>query len=294
MPNHTKQVLLVTGLAGAGRTTALNILEDAGYTVIDNMPMRLAEALFLDVDTLPEKLALGTNIKTDDMTTHFIPAVQALRQNKGVHAQVIFLQADDDVLLRRYKETRRKHPLHDGRPVLEIIAAERHMLDHIRQMADTTLDTSHFKPADMQRYLLTQFGDAAKKTDMAVFIMSFGFKHGLPKEADLVFDMRFLKNPHYDEVLRPFTGLEAKVRRYIEQDENLEPTKQNLLTLLTQQVPLFRKEGKAYLTIAIGCTGGKHRSVMMAEYIGKELSKIFAKEGVNLQIHHRDIENPAG
>ena len=289
-----KQVLFVTGLAGAGRTTVLKILEDAGYTVIDNMPMRLAELLFYDVAALPAKLALGTNITTGDMTTHFIPTVDGLRQRKGVTPHVIFLQADDDILLRRYKETRRKHPLHDGRPILEIIAAERQMLDPIRQMANTTLDTSHFKPADIRRYLVTQLGDDTKKGDIAVFVMSFGFKHGLPKEADLVFDVRFLKNPHYDEGLRPFTGLDAQVQQYIAQDENLEPTKQNLLNLLKQQLVLFQKEGKAYLTIAIGCTGGKHRSVMMAEYVAKQLKETFDKKGFNVQIHHRDIENTAG
>ena len=289
-----KHVLLVTGLAGAGRTTALKILEDAGYVVIDNMPMRLAHVLFQDVSNLPNKLALGTNIATDDMTTHFIPALEALRAAKNVVANVIFLQADDDVLLRRYKETRRKHPLHDGRPVLEVIAAERQMLDPIRQSADTTLDTSHFKPADLKRYLLTQFSEESKKSDMAVFVMSFGFKHGAPKEADLMFDVRFLRNPHYDDALRPHTGLEKAVRSYIEKDENLKPTQEHLMALLKQQLPLFQKEGKAYLTIGVGCTGGKHRSVMMAEYVGKELAKAFKGKGLNIQIHHRDIDNAAG
>ena len=289
-----KHVLLVTGLAGAGRTTALKILEDAGYTVIDNMPMRLAQVLFHDADALPPKLALGATIATDDMTTHFVPALEDLRASDKIHGEIIFLQADDDVLLRRYKETRRKHPLHDGRPVLEVIAAERQMLDHIRQIADTSLDTSHFKPADLKRYLMTQFSEDEKKTDMAVFVMSFGFKHGAPKEADLMFDVRFLRNPHYDENLRPHTGLEKKVRDYIAVDENLVPTQQNIMALLKQQIPLFQKEGKAYLTIGIGCTGGKHRSVMMTEYVGKELEKAFKGKDLNVQIHHRDIDNIAG
>ena len=296
MPNSVgkKHVLLVTGLAGAGRTTALKILEDAGYVVIDNMPMRLAQTLFHEPSALPDKIALGTNIATDDMTTHFLPALEDLKASKEIVANVIFLQADDDVLLRRYKETRRKHPLHDGRPVLEVIAAERQILDHIRQVADTSLDTSHFKPADLKRYLLTQFSEESKKSDMAVFVMSFGFKHGAPKEADLMFDVRFLRNPHYDPDLRPHTGLEKEVCAYIAEDENLVPTQQNMMNLLKQQVPLFQKEGKAYLTVAIGCTGGKHRSVMMTEFVGKTLKQEFDGKDLNIQIHHRDIDNIAG
>ena len=283
-----KSILVVAGLAGAGKTTALKTLEDLGFETIDNMPLRLVPALVSDAAALPQRLALGVDVRNHDIATHLGEAVAALRAAEGVETHILFLQAEDDVLLRRFKETRRKHPLHDGRPVLEIVALERQVLDPVRDTADTLLDTSHFKPADMRRYLEAQFG-ASKNVHMAVFLMSFGFKHGLPKEADLVFDMRFLRNPHYDAELRPHTGLEQAVKDYIAEDANLAPTLQRLEGLLRQQLPLFKAEGKSYLTIAIGCTGGRHRSVMVTE----ELNHRLADLGLDLRVHHRDIENEA-
>ncbi len=290
MSKNQKNILLVTGISGAGTTTALKTLEDAGYMVIDNMPLRLVPALVQDSAALPNKLALGVDIRTHDIATHFTTALDSIKGILEIKAHVLFLHADDETLLRRFKETRRKHPLHDGRPVLEIVALEKQIVDPVRQVADTLLDTSHFKPADLRRYLLAQFSDDELSSDMAVFVMSFGFKHGLPKEADVVFDMRFLKNPHYNDELRPKTGLQDDVKAYIAEDENLNPTLDNITNLLRQQLPLFHKEGKAYLTIAIGCTGGHHRSVMMVEEIANRLKDL----PFSIRTHHRDIENPAG
>lgn len=290
MSKSKKNILLVTGISGAGTTTALKTLEDAGYMVIDNMPLRLVPALVQDSAALPNKLALGVDIRTHDIATHFTIALESIKNIPEIEAHVLFLHADDEILLRRFKETRRKHPLHDGRPVLEIVALERQVVDPIRQVSDTLLDTSQFKPADLRRYLLAQFGEEHTSSEMAVFIMSFGFKHGLPKEADVVFDVRFLKNPYYNDVLRPKTGLEDDVKAYIAEDENLVPTLDNITSLLRQQLPAFHKEGKAYLTIAVGCTGGKHRSVMTVE----ELSNRFKDLPFSIRTHHRDIENPAG
>lgn len=285
-----KEILLLTGISGAGKSTALKTLEDLGFTVIDNMPLRLVPALLADSENLPDRLALEVDIRTQDIASHFDTAYGAIRQAKGAQTHVMFLNAEDDVILRRYKETRRRHPLHDGWPVLEVVALERQLLDPIREAADTILDTSSFKPADLRRYLESQFGASARTENMAVFIMSFGFKHGLPKEADLVFDMRFLRNPHYEPDLKPRTGHDAEIKAYISEDESLAPALQNMSALLEHQLPLFEREGKSYLTIAIGCTGGKHRSVMVTEEIAHRLSALPYK----IKTYHRDIENIQG
>ena len=288
--SSAKEILLLTGISGAGKSTALKTLEDLGFTVIDNMPLRLVPALLADRENLPDRLALEVDIRTQDIASHFDVALKAIKAVKDVQTHVVFLNAEDDVILRRYKETRRRHPLHDGRPVLEVVALERQVLSPVKEVADAILDTSSFKPADLRRYLESQFGASARMESMAVFIMSFGFKHGLPKEADLVFDMRFLRNPHYEPDLKPKTGHNPEIKAYISEDENLTPALENMTGLLNHQLPLFEKEGKAYLTIAIGCTGGKHRSVMVSEEIAGRLSGLPYK----IKTYHRDIENVAG
>ena len=285
-----KEILLLTGTSGAGKSTALKTLEDLGFTVIDNMPLRLVPALLADRENLPERLALDVDVRTHDIGSHFGPALNAIRKAAGVRTHVLFMDAEDDVLLRRYKETRRRHPLHDGRPVLEVVALEKQILAPVKEAADTILDTSTFKPTDLRRYLESQFAPADKKQEMAVFLMSFGFKHGLPKEADVVFDMRFLRNPHYEPDLKPKTGKEEVIKSYIRADENLAPTIENITTLLRHQLPLFAREGKSYLTIAFGCTGGRHRSVMMTE----EMTTLLADMPYPIKTHHRDIDNAAG
>ena len=288
--NTPKEILLLTGVSGGGKTLALKTLEDMGFTVVDNMPLRLVPALLGDEANLPAQLALGVDVRTHDIGTHFSTALQAMGKAGMRQPHVLFLDADDDVLLRRFKETRRRHPLHDGRPVLEVVAQERQMLRPLKAEADTVLDTSTFAPADLRRYLESQFAVKDKNQAMAVFLMSFGFKHGLPKEADVVFDMRFLRNPHYDPALKPKTGKDPAIKTYIAEDENLQPTLDYLSGMLTHQLPLFAAEGKAYLTIAFGCTGGRHRSVMMAE----KMADLLVDTPYTIKIHHRDVDNAAG
>lgn len=279
-----KTILLVTGMSGAGKTEALKCLEDIGYQTIDNMPLRLVPGLVSDEAALPARLALGIDVRNRDIATHMAPTLQALRANPGVHSHIVFLTADDDVLVRRFSETRRRHPLHASRPVIESIALEKQVLHELHHAADTLIDTSAFKAADLRRHL-TRLFDSAEQSGMAVFFMSFGFKNGIPKEADMVFDVRFLRNPHYDPVLKPKTGREADVQAYIRQDPNFAKAFEKMADLIRFQLPLFAQSGKAYMTIAFGCTGGQHRSVMVTELMAASLSS----PQWDIKTYHRDI-----
>lgn len=278
-----KIILLVSGLSGAGKTTTLKALEDMGFECVDNMPLRLLPALFSDTRALPDRLALGVDGRNRDLKTHVEALLDALAELKGVASHVLYLFAEEEVIVRRFNETRRRHPLLPSRPVRESIAMERQLLSPLQQHADTLLDTSGFKPADLKKYLEHQFGHGAKD-QMSVFFMSFGFKHGLPKEADMVFDVRYLRNPHWDHDLRPKTGQDADVQAYIEEDENFIPSFKSMHSLIAQQLPLFAASGKTYLTIAFGCTGGQHRSVMVTERMAEALKDT----PFEVQINHRD------
>lgn len=279
-----RYILLVSGLSGAGRTTALKSLEDIGFECIDNMPLRLVPALISQPETLPPQLALGVDVRNHDISTHVNEAIAAIRAVSGTRSHILFLTADADVLVRRFSETRRRHPLSPQRPVAESIALEEQVLADLRAQADTNLDTTHFKPADLQRYMHAQFS-GGETQPMAVFLQSFGFKHGLPKEADFVFDMRFLRNPHWEPKLKPLTGLDKAVQDYVRADEAFAPTLQKMVDLLRFQLPLFAKNNKPYVTVAIGCTGGQHRSVTMTETLAKALADL----PYTVKAHHRDI-----
>ena len=280
-----KSILLVTGLAGAGKTLALKTLEDMGFTCIDNMPLRLVPALISDPEALPDRLALGVDARTADIATHFTPAIEAIRTAAPEHSHILFLYADNEVLVRRFNETRRKHPLAgNDRPLAESVALERQVLATVRDAADITLDTTTFKPEELRRYLTDQYG-AEAKGGMSVFIQSFGFKNGIPREADVVLDVRFLRNPHWDAALKPQTGQDPQVQAYIAADPAYTPTLTYFSDMLQHQLPLFEKSGKAYMTVAVGCTGGKHRSVMMAEALGEQLKTL----PYALRVQHRDI-----
>jgi UPF0042 nucleotide-binding protein len=280
-----KTILLVSGLSGAGKTTTLKVLEDMDFECVDNMPLRLLPAMLSDTKALPERLALGVDSRNRDLKTHVDAALDALCNLKGVGSHILYLFADEEVVVRRFNETRRRHPLLPSRPVRESLAMERQLLAPLQQHADTLLDTSGFKPADLKKYLERQFGGGAER-QMSVFCMSFGFKHGIPKEADMVLDVRYLRNPHWDDALRPKTGKEPDVQAYIREDENFTTSFEKIKSLLTYQLPLFASSGKTYLTVAFGCTGGQHRSVMMTELIGQQLNDM---TDFDIQIHHRDL-----
>lgn len=279
-----KNIILVSGMSGAGRTTALKTLEDLGYECIDNMPLRLIPALLSNTDALSANLALGVDVRNHDITTHITEALDAVRQQTDIHSHILFLAADTDSLVKRFSETRRRHPLSPSRPLADSIALEEQLLEELKLQADTVLDTTSFKPADLKRYLTAQFG-SAEDEGMAVFIQSFGFKRGLPKEADLVFDVRFLRNPYWDENLRHDTGLNPKVQAYVKDDECFLPVIEQIQNLLKTQLPLFAKSQKPYITIAVGCTGGQHRSVTTAIALGEALKSL----PYPIKVHHRDV-----
>jgi UPF0042 nucleotide-binding protein len=280
-----KFITLVTGLSGAGKSEALRCFEDMGYEAIDNMPLRLIPALLSDIDTLPEKLALGMDVRNHDITTHYEEAVELIRGNPEIQSHLVFLHADNNELLKRFNTTRRKHPLAVGRPLSESIDLERQILTPLQKMANSEIDTTGMSPTDMWRIISTKF---MKSTDagMQIFVTSFGFKYGLPREVDMVFDVRFLKNPHWEESLRDIAGTEEEIIKYVSSDAEYNTTFGNIQTLLNHQLAQFAKADRSYVNIAFGCTGGKHRSVVVAQQMGASLKA----SGFKVKAHHRDID----
>lgn len=279
-----KIVVLVSGLSGAGKTTALRHLEDMGYEVVDNMPLRMLPALLKDPEIMPHKLALGVDVRNHDITSHYNHALDLLKHNEEIDSHLIFLEADTDVLIRRFSETRRRHPLTVNRPLEESIALEQQLLAPMRAEADVLIDTSAMSPKQLNKLLYARFAfDNNQK--LQVFVMSFGFKHGLPREADVVLDVRFLQNPYWQQELRAETGQNPAVRAYVQADGEYATAVGNMLQLLHHQLHQFEKADRAYVTVAIGCTGGHHRSVVVAEDVAARL----AEKGVNVRCHHRDL-----
>lgn len=277
--------LLITGMSGAGRSTAAAALEDAGWYVIDNMPPSLLSAVAdaedrigADQDRVALVMGRGGAMQVEDV----LPAVKAL-EAQGHRVRVVYLDAPQDVLVRRYEGTRRRHPI-EAASVEDAIATERRLLEPIRDRADVVIDTGELNVNQLRTRVLALFGDEAD--GMRTTVVSFGYKHGVPLDADLVFDCRFLPNPHWVEELRPHTGLEEPVRAYVlaqkETGQFLDLVDQLLGTLW----PAFVAEGKSYLTIAMGCTGGRHRSVVLAE----ELARRLVAHGAEPSVLHRDVD----
>lgn len=280
MPELKKKHLFVTGLSGAGMSSALKALEDIGYEVFDNFPLSLVGPLMEQTDHNAVPLALGIDLRARG----FDP--QALLSLKETHqAELLFMEADESVLLQRFSETRRRHPLAKDRPVIEGIKSEQVILQMLRPESALIIDTSALSIHDLKRTLLAHFGFDNKK-ELNVTVLSFGFKHGLPRNADIVMDIRFLKNPHWETSLRPLTGLDQDVQHYIKEDENLGPFQEKFKDLLSSLLPLYLKEGKTYLTIAIGCTGGQHRSVYVSESFAEWINNSLDAKA---HTRHRDI-----
>lgn len=277
--------MLVTGMSGAGRSTVLKNLEDHAWEVVDNLPLALLEP-FLEAKDARPLLAVGMDSRTRD----FVPArvakrIAALRKKTDVEITVIFVDCDDDILQRRFTETRRRHPLAGDRPVLDGILEERTKLDPLRQIADYVLDTSNMTAVDLRRMIAGRF-HLDEAAPLTVTIVSFSFKRGLPREADLVFDVRFLSNPFYVDDLRPLSGIDPRVGAHIEQDSMFEQFFKRLVALLLLLLPAYDQEGKSYLTIAVGCTGGRHRSVYVAERLSEQLTRA----GQAVTVRHRDVD----
>jgi RNase adapter protein RapZ len=283
-------LLLITGMSGAGKTTALKSLEDLGFECIDHLPLRLLTPLLraeaLDPAHGGEPLAIGIDVRTRDFGIEaFNAIVDGLRGDDGVVLKLVFLYCDDEELRRRYSATRHRHPLAGELPLIDGIARERQILSPVRRRADLTLDTTGLNPGDLKRILQGHFAVASHPT-LLVQMVSFSFRSGLPRDADLVFDVRFLSNPYYEPNLQPLTGRDEPVATFIRRDPALPSFLDSLTRLLHPLLPRYVAEGKSYLTIAIGCTGGRHRSVFVAE----ELARWLQGQGQRVQTIHRDLD----
>tara|TARA_B100001245_G_scaffold197209_1_gene156277 strand:- start:212 stop:1084 length:873 start_codon:yes stop_codon:yes gene_type:complete len=280
--------IIVTGLSGAGRSTVADTLEDLGWFVIDNLPPSLlasAAELLTAADSSVERLALvaGSHEYQEDLLSF----LSELRSS-GARVRVLFLDAPTEVLLRRYDQTRRRHPLSAGSAsVTDAIGRERELLEPIRREADVVIETGDLIVHELKARVVEAFSDADRKQLMQTTVMSFGYKHGVPTEADLVFDCRFLPNPHWVSDLRPKTGLDQEVRNYVLEQPLTVSFMEHTLPLFEFLIPSYVEEGKAYLTIAFGCTGGRHRSVSIAE----EFGRILTNSGHSLRTRHRDLES---
>jgi len=282
------RLVLVTGLSGAGKNSILRALEDLGFETMDNPPLGTLEGLIICAD---RNLAIGVDARSRgfDATT-VLETLDRLREKTCLRAELIYATADDATLLSRYTETRRRHPLAQAGKVADGIALERALTEKLRQAADLLVDTSALKMPALRKLIEQTFG--AGCPGMAISLVSFGFPHGLPREADVVFDARFLRNPYYVEKLRPMTGLDAPVGEFIESDPDLAPFFAHITGMVDFLLPRFVHEGKKYATIAIGCTGGQHRSVYLVELLAAHIGR----SGWRVGIHHREIrrENAAG
>jgi UPF0042 nucleotide-binding protein len=276
-------------MSGAGKTLALKALEDLGYEAVDNLPLSLLGGLVRSGNGMPRRLAIGIDIRTRDFgVAPFLTAIDRLIAERAIDVQVVFLDSNDDVLTRRYTETRRRHPLAADRPLLDGIHHERALVAPLRARPDVAvIDTSTLSPAEFKRVLGLRLGVESDR-GLVVFVTSFAYRNGLPREADLVFDARFLANPHYVDALRPLTGRNPEVAAYIAADPVFESFFTAMTNLLTPLLPRFDAEGKSYLTIAIGCTGGHHRSVFVAE----RLTDWLRDKGVRTELRHRELAAP--
>lgn len=289
-----QRILLVTGLLGAGKTTALRTLEDLGWEAIDNFPIRLLDRL-LETEPGTARMESGAPmaIGFDTRTRGFDPArtiqlVKKLSQRKDIEVTTLFLDCGGAELERRYNETRRRHPMSEDKPASTGIMAERELLEPLRRWADVVISTTSFTANDLQQAIRDQFGNVTAAAP-TLTISSFGFSRGTPPLADLVFDMRFLANPHWVDELRPQTGQDPAVGDYIRQDPAFAEAFERIRDLLLLLLPRYRQQGKAYVHVAFGCTGGKHRSVFMAEQIASALRA----EGFSPTLLHRNLASRA-
>ncbi|MXP29156.1 RNase adapter RapZ [Porphyrobacter algicida] len=281
-------ILIVSGMSGAGKSTALEVLEDLGWETIDNFPLRLLRPLISTEASPDTRLAIGIDARTRGFDpARIIELVERALPSSGLRIDLLFLDASSREIERRYNETRRRHPLAAGRPVREGIKAERELLKPLRARAPTIIDTTEYSTNQLQHAMREMFGKDAPE-DLAITVTSFGFARGMPPLADLVFDMRFLANPHWQADLREQTGRDAPVGDFIEQDPGFSSSFNRIRELVLDLVPRYADQGRAYLTIAFGCTGGRHRSVFTAERMAAALHDA----GYEPSLIHRNLDAP--
>ena len=282
------QLVIITGLSGAGMSAAMNVYEDLGYFCVDNLPVQLIPSfiqLFERKGSGITHAALGVNIREGEFLKRFPQMYAKLRSRTDIETTVIFLEASDSALQRRYSETRRPHPLGEG-TVLAAIHAERARLAPIRALADIVIDTSDHTVHSLRAFLKKRFAADKTETSTEITVMSFGYKHGVPIDADIMLDVRFLPNPFFVPELKEFTGNDQPVITFLETNQEVNETVARFTALLDYLIPLYQREGKSYVTIAIGCTGGKHRSVYTANELGKHLNR----QGHHAHVLHRDVK----
>jgi len=280
-------LLILTGLSGAGRSEAARALEDLGYFVVDNLPPTLLPKMaeLAARPGGPGRLAIVVDARGGVFFGELSKSLEELQHAK-VPYRIVFLEAADDDLVKRYEATRRRHPLAPADRVVEGIRKERIMMESLRGEADLILDTSGLTPHDLRARIRDAFSDAPPEAGLQVSVMSFGYKHGTPRDADLVIDCRFLPNPHWVDDLRPLPGTDERVRTYVKGQQTYREFMRRLRSLLGFMVPGFVAEGKSYLTVAVGCTGGRHRSVVIAD----ELATFFRDKGLPVSVDHRDLD----
>ena len=283
------QLIIVTGTSGSGKTQALKCLEDLGFFCVDNLPPALFQK-FTELCLQPEKdvkkVALGIDIRERAFLDDLFANLGALHQD-GCHVELLFLEAQNDVLVRRFSESRRPHPLLPQRPIIEGIQLERERLQGLREKAQRIVDTSEFTVHDLKAWMIAHYRDQGEGQSLRINLLSFGFKFGVPIDVDLMFDVRFLRNPHFVPELQPLTGAHHDIQHFIFDTKEGAAFLQHIKELLAFLLPLFEREQRSHLTIAFGCTGGRHRSVAMAIRIKEELKGL----GYEASIRHREIQN---
>jgi UPF0042 nucleotide-binding protein len=279
-----KELVIVTGISGAGKASALKAFEDLGFHAVDNLPLELLPnfAALVDKSAEIQDAAIVVDVR-EGQTLDRLPQI-LIQVKRLLHTRVVFLDAQDAVLVRRYSETRRPHPLGRKETVARSIVEERQLLDPIRNVADTLIDTSNFNVHELRAHIQARFGNKDESKQLLISCLSFGFKNGVPLDADMVFDVRFLPNPHYVPEFRKLTGLDARVAKYVRNYSQTTEFMNRVTDLLLYLLPHYIEEGKSYLTVAFGCTGGQHRSVMMAVEIGERLKRA----GYHVKTLHRD------
>jgi UPF0042 nucleotide-binding protein len=289
MTSLSPHIIIITGLSGSGKTSAVKAFEDLGYFCVDNLPIQLiptfVELCHRSAETL-QRAVIVVDIRERQFLPEF-PRIYREVKEKGTSLKIVFFEAETDALLRRFSETRRPHPLAGDDPSLErAIAREREALAEIRALADLVVDTSTHTVHSLRRALLEQFSGLDHPLEMIVTLISFGFKHGVPAGVDLLFDIRFLPNPHFVPELRALTGRDAPVIEYLCASDETKETVAHIERLLAFLLPRYQRDGRAYVTIGIGCTGGRHRSVMVVEEVGRTLSR----QDYKVRVVHRDVD----